>query len=255
MRVFLANVGVNSSHGKLFSPLFENGTFEFLPIPEGDRNLDQSVHAVRYRDLRSHYDPDQDLLRYVPQEMWDTACHNDPDFRTFTYGDNGTNGRSSALAQLGSGDALLFLARLERDGGGGRTRQSGFYIIGGLMVDHAGFTIPNSRGRERFSNNAHVIRGDLNFLGVAGSERSRRFRHAVPVNREICDGVFRDKDGNHWTWGGGKSDLARIGSYTRVCRLMLDSANPEQKRRTATLWAWIEKHTGEEDAHLLATGY
>ena len=35
MRVFLANVGANSSHRHLFSPLFDDGTFEFLPIPEG----------------------------------------------------------------------------------------------------------------------------------------------------------------------------------------------------------------------------
>ena len=63
MRVFLANVGANSSHSPLFSPLFEDGTFEFLPIPEGDPNLDESDSAVRYRDLRSHYNPGQDLLR------------------------------------------------------------------------------------------------------------------------------------------------------------------------------------------------
>ena len=254
MRVFLANVGANSSHGKLFSPLFEDGTFEFLPIPEGDRDLDESAHAVHYRDLSSHYNPDQDLLRYVPQEMWDTACHNDPDFRTFTYGDNGTNGRSSALTQLRNGDALLFLARLERDIGGERTGHPGFYLIGGLIVDRAGFMTPNCQGRERFSNNAHMLRGDVNFLAVAGSEQSRRFQHAVPVNREICDQVFRDKGGNKWTWGDDKSELARIGSYTRASRRMLDSANSEQRRRTATFRAWIEKHSGEEDADLLATG-
>ena len=95
MRTYLANVGANSSHRQLFSPVFENGTFEFLPIPEGDRNLDKSRYAVHYRDLRSYYNPDHGRLRYVPQDMWDNSCHNDPDFEEFTHGDSGANGRSS----------------------------------------------------------------------------------------------------------------------------------------------------------------
>ena len=114
MHIYLANVGANSSHGPLFSPLFEEGAFELLPIPEGDRNLDSSRQAVHYRDLRSYYNPGDGLLRYVPQAMWDVACHNDPEFESFTYGDSGTNGRSSELTNLRKGDALLFLARLER---------------------------------------------------------------------------------------------------------------------------------------------
>ena len=134
MRIYLANVGANSSHGQLVSPLFENGTFELLPIPEIIRTREARERTVRYRDLRSHYNPEQDLLQYIPQKMWDNACHNDPEFKTLTYGDNGTNGRSSALTQLGEGDALLFIARLEQRTAISRTRHSGFYLIGGLLV-------------------------------------------------------------------------------------------------------------------------
>ncbi len=252
MRIYLVNVGANSSHNQLFSPLFEDGTFEFLPIPEGTRNLEKSRRAVYYRDLRSYYKPDRSLLCYVPREMWGVACHNDPDFEAFTYGDSGTNGRSSALAHLRRGDGLLFLARLECSVGGKRTRQPGFYLIGGLWVDHVRFVTLNSHGREKFANNAHVIRGDRHFLGIAGSSRSRRFEYAIPITREICDKVFRDKNGNQWTWSNGKSELSRIGSYTRTCRIMLDTADPEQAQRCRTLRAWIEKHSGEKDAELLA---
>lgn len=251
MRIYLANVGANSSHGQLVSPLFEDGTFELLPIPEIIRTREARERAIRYRDLRSHYNPEQDLLQYIPQKMWDNACHNDPEFKTLTYGDNGTNGRSSALTQLGEGDVLLFIARLERRTDSSRTGHSGFYLIGGLLVASAGFVTPAHPGWKRFSNNAHAIRGDTEFLGVAGSKRSRRFQHGVPVTREICDEIFRDKHGNSWTWGNGKSQLARIGSYTRACRCMLDTADPEQKRRTATLRAWIETHTGGDDASLM----
>ena len=113
-------------------------------------------------------------------------------------------------------------------------------------------TPPHSPLRWIGANNAHVIRGDGQFFGIAGSTRSRRFEHAVPITREICDQVFRDKDGNKWTWANGKSELSRIGSYTRACRRMLDTAEPEQAQCTVTLRAWIEKHSGEKDAELLA---
>ena len=251
MRILLANVGANSSHRQLFSPIFKDGTFEFLPIPESDSSLDESNHSVRYRDMRSYYHPDQDLLRYVPQHRWNNICHNDPDFDSLTYGDNGTNGRSSALTQMKRGDALLFLARLDLCINGERTRRSGFYLIGGLVVHHAGFITVNSPERHRFSNNTHMFRGDAQFFGIAGSDRSRRFERAVPINKKSCDRVFRDKNGNRWTWTEGRSELARIGSYTRACRCMLDTAYPEQEKRTATLRDWVQEHSGENDAKLL----
>ena len=250
MRIYLVNVGANASHSRLFSPLFEDHRFEFLPIPEGG-NLGKSRRAIRYRDLRSHNNPDDDLRQYVPEDMWDAACHNDPDLKAFTYGDNPGRGRSGALRNLRKGDVLLFLARLEQYRDGKRTRQAGFYLVGGLRVDYAGCVTPNSKESKRFADNAHARRGDPEFLGIAGSDRSRRFGLAVPITREICDRVFRDKDGNPWSWDG-KTELSRIGSYTRSIRCMLDTADPEQAQRAAELREWIAEHSGEEDAELLA---
>ena len=107
MRIYLVNVGANASHGRLFSPLFHDGTFEFLPIPEGECDLGKPRRVVRYRDLRSYNDPDADLLSFVPEGMWHSACHNDPDLKEFTYGDNPGRGRSGALTDLKRGDVLL----------------------------------------------------------------------------------------------------------------------------------------------------
>ena len=159
MRIYLVNVGANASH-RLFSPLFADCTFEFLPIPEGGPNANKSRRAVRYRDLRSHNNPDDDLLRFVPEGMWDAACHNDPDLKAFTYGDNPSRGRSGALKNLRKGDVLLFLARLEQYKDGQRTRQASFYLVGGLWLDYAVLVTPNSKEWKRFAENAHARRGD-----------------------------------------------------------------------------------------------
>ena len=248
MRIYLANVGANSSDS-FASPLFDDGAFEFLPISD-----QESPNAVRYSNLRSYYNPDRDLLRYVPHGLWDAACHNDPEFETLTYGDNGENGRSANLTGIEGGDVLLFLVRLSRRAGAisrpaKLTQDDGFYLIGGLCAEsEAEFVTQESR---RFAGNAHALRGDPDFLGIGGSSRSRRFRYAVPVTREICERVFRDAAGNPWDWPEHRSELSIIGSYTRACRCLLNTSIPEQAARAAILRAWIATHTGEYDAALL----
>ena len=139
MRVYLANVGANSGH-RFASPLFKDGMFEFIPIPEGEGQ----TSGVRYSDLRSHNEPSRDLLRYVPSRRRRAVCHNDPEFETLTYGDSGDNPKSSRLTRIQPGDALLFLARLEPWADGKRAGEPGFYLIGGLSADYAEFVTPQS---------------------------------------------------------------------------------------------------------------
>jgi len=162
-RVFLANVGANASH-RFAGPLFDDSTFEFLPIPE-DRDLPPG-HTVRYRDLRSFNRPGSDLLKYVPRRLWDRSTHNDPEFETFTYGDNSeTTSRGAALKRLRPGDRLAFLARLERWHQGRATGQFGFYLVGFLEIASADWALKSVWARPEavtlspFMLNAHVRRG------------------------------------------------------------------------------------------------
>ena len=259
MRVYLANVGANTSpeHRGLVSPLFHGGTFEFLPIPEGDHNLHKYTSAVHYRDLRSHCEPNHNLLRYVPERLWSAACHNDPEFESMTYGDVCDNGRSSKLKNMEKGDVLLFIARLTPQGSG---KEPGFYLVGGLSVDSVEGNVTQPLTKQvakRFARNAHVISarctGDWDgFWVFGGSSRSRRFERGVPVTREICEKVFTDKNGKPWNWSH-QTETATIGSYTRACRCVLDTSDPDQAQRAATLREWIAPHSGDKDAALLET--
>ena len=267
MRVYLINVGTNASDG-FASPLFDDGRFEFVPILEGDRSLDALSGVVRYRDLRSHCEPGADLLRYVPLARHGQACHSDPEFATLTYGDNvGGGGRAANLRHAERGDALLFLVRLQRwraDGAGepARTREFSFGRIGGLRVGEVYANVqapPEGEGAARIGRNAHVVRaqssGDWEKWGgfhvFAGDERSRRFERAVPVTRDLCDAVLRDKSGAPWEWPPHRTELSVIGSYTRTCRAVLDDAVPEEAERIARLRAWVADYAGERDAMVL----
>lgn len=257
MRVYLINVGANSSHG-FASPVFEDGRFEFLPIPEGDPGLTESPLVVHYCDLRSHYDSNRDLRRYVPQDCWEAACHKDPEFETFTYGDVCVNPRAANLAAIENGDVLLFIARMRHWMNGKPSRGHGFALVGGLSVDAM---VPDVRqplsgsAAERFARNAHVIRARATgcwegFWLFGGSSQSRRFARAIPVVREVCDRVFRDRLGKPWDWSR-QTETGTIGSYTRTCRCVLDTSDPGGERRVRALREWIAQHSGVGDAALL----
>ena len=262
MRIYLANVGANKKTRGLASPIFEDGRFEFLPIPANNRGLDESPKAIRYRDLRSHYDHAQDLTSYIPTRLKDRAVHNSPEFETFTYCDACDKfARAASLKRVEAGDVLLFAAGLRRRDGGRWTDEYGLHLVGGLHIEKtpsAAGAPPDKQAMERFAKNAYVIKGREtgdwdSVVGdwlFAGSENSRRFDKAVPLNREICERVFMDINGAPWEWGR-QSETATVASYTRAARCFFDTSKPEAEERAATLRDWIAQRTGERDAALL----
>lgn len=249
-RIFLANVGVNASH-RFSSPLFPDGTFEFIPTPE-DRDL-PAPHAIRYTDLKSFYDQGQSLTKYIPKRLWGKTTHNDPEFDTYTYGDNcEVNPRASSLKRMESGDFLFFLARLDRWENDKPTNNHGFHLVGFLEIQDTLKDVrrlPDASLMPRFGHNAHIRRGLSDselwdrFWVFAGSESSVRFHRAIPVNRELCNQVFVSADGSPWSWDGGRSDLQIIGSYTRSCRCVIDPGLPAHAERAKIFWNWISQYS------------
>ena len=259
-RIFVVNVGANASHA-FTSPIFGDRTFEFVPIPETD-NI-PPPNGLKYGDLRSFYDPSNDLNRFIPESFLSKTVHNDPEFDTFTYGDNcDVSPRASALRKVRRGDILLFIARLQHWEDCVRTNNFGFYFIGYLHVNRilgSGKEIPSGAGLERFSVNAHVRMGMFDsskwnsFWVFGGSSWSKRFSYAVPVTKKICNQVFRTADGSRWKWGephGGRSDLQVIGSYTRSCRCVIDYEKRNHAERARKLWNWIQTYSESIDSDL-----
>jgi hypothetical protein len=247
-RIFLANVGVNASH-RFASPLFDDGSFEFITIPETPADI-RGENIVRYRDLKSFHDPNCDLTKYIPARLWDIPTHNDPEFETLTYGDNcGWSPRAAALKGMVPGDCLFFIVRLERWRSSSPTGEFGFYLIGFLEIEEVFANVterPDGAAMNCIGRNAHVRRGLTNqkyldgFWVFAGSQNSRRFKKAVPVTRDLCEQVFVAADGTPWRWEGGRTDLQVIGSYTRSCRCVINPAISGQGERAGRFWEWID---------------
>lgn len=246
-RIWLANIGANSSH-PYFSPLFPDGTFELLPIPETPR--DAGPHSVKLADVPLRNPANGTAADWIPERLRGVAAHYDPEFDTLTYGDNCERGaRAVALKKAAPDDLILFLARLQPHDGDGPRGDAAFFLVGMLEVEailQAVYSRPSDEQLDRFGANAHVRKG-LNdpaqwddFWVFAGSPRSCRFNHAVPVGRKLCDEVMRTADGKPWQWGGSRSELQVIGSYTRTCRAILSPEQPEYESRRERLLVHIE---------------
>jgi hypothetical protein len=129
MKVVLLRIGIDSGSGGMQGPLFADGSFELIPIPD-NQGVGLTYGAV-------HGTKGVPLSEYFPSsrraEMRISAMHLDPEFTTFTYGDP-TKPKSS-LRKLNKGDLLVFYAGLE---GWDHSSAPALYIVGYFIVEWAG---------------------------------------------------------------------------------------------------------------------
>jgi len=179
MKVAMLRIGVDSGSGGIQGPLFKDGSFDYVPIPDGF-----CIDERKYGSIRSL--KGCALVEYFPEaqraKLADQSVHFDPEFATFTYGD--PTPPKAGLRRLERGDMLIFYCGLQ-----GWDHHSGpaLYLMGYFEVLAAGK--PDDFGDDEtnrlFANNFHVRhkekferqRADL--VLVKGSERSRVLKKAV----------------------------------------------------------------------------
>ena len=109
MNAMLLRVAIDKGAGGTWGPIFSDGSFEYIPIPEGDPGPD----AITYNQAMGRHG--KPLNTYLPPVLHDSPIHFDPEFESFTYGDP-TRKRNS-LVRLDPGDILAFYgAPAFRDG-------------------------------------------------------------------------------------------------------------------------------------------
>ena len=152
----LLRVGIDAGAGGIQGPLFDDGTFEFVCIPDGWGIGIHTYSTMIGRNGRPHLD-------YFPasrqRQMAEQTIHLDPEFETFTYGDPTTPKRS--LRNLKPGDFLVFYCGLQKwdsDCGWDRTCRPALYLAGFFEVALAGMACDFDRKtlKAEFGNNFHV---------------------------------------------------------------------------------------------------
>ncbi|WP_290812813.1 hypothetical protein [Halovivax sp.] len=172
MTVVLAGVGADTTNLGALGPLYDDGTFEYVPIPEKTRETDETETLGSWElrrgdrtaaDLTTRIRPrpvrDGEVAVAGP-ELADWPLHRDPNFEALTYGEHRTSGYVSRLRALEPGDAVGFYAGLRRPGGDRAHR----YLIGYFTVDAVDVVEPGTPAPERerilgrHAENAHAKR-------------------------------------------------------------------------------------------------
>jgi hypothetical protein len=192
-QVVLLRVGVDAGCGGIQGPLFADGTFEFVCIPDP-----KGVSVHTYGDLvgrngtpHASYFPESRRAAMAAQ-----AVHVDPEWETFTYGDPTTPKRS--LRRLRPGDLLVFYCGLQEwdaECGWSTDRRPALYLAGYFEVALAGMAGDfSSRVLKReFGSNFHVRHPSVferqkeGLVLVKGGPGSRLFRKARRISGEGKD--------------------------------------------------------------------
>jgi Nucleotide modification associated domain 3 len=150
VKAALLRVGIDSGSGGSQGPIFRDGSFEFVSIPDSSATDERTYGNTIGRSGRA-------LAEFLPKRlqtrMASQAMHVDPEFETFTYGD--PTSPKAGLRRLERGDLLAFYAGLR---GWSCDVAPGLFLIGYFVVHLAGYAREMSMAtiRDNFSQNFHV---------------------------------------------------------------------------------------------------
>ena len=182
MKVAMLRIGIDTGSGGMHGPLFHDGSFDYIPIPDGsgvDERTYGNTTGVKERKLITYF-PESRRVAMASQSI-----HFDPEFVTFTYGD--PTPPKAGLRHLEKGDMLIFYCGLE---GWDARSEPALYLMGFFEVLAAG-KADDFRRREMhrlFKKNFHVRhqrvfeRQRPELVLVKGSERSRLLKKAVCIS-------------------------------------------------------------------------
>ncbi|MCU4741469.1 hypothetical protein [Natronoglomus mannanivorans] len=171
MTAVLAGIGADSTNVGALAPLYDDGRFEYVPIPEKTRDTRETATLGSWplrhgegvaADLTTRIRPrpgDDELGTVTGTALESWPLHRDPNFEALTYGEH-RPGYVRALRSLEPGDAVGFYAGLRRPTGDRAHR----YLIGYFTVEAVVELTPamdveeRERVLETYSTNAHAKR-------------------------------------------------------------------------------------------------
>jgi hypothetical protein len=188
-KALLLRVGIDRGTGGALSPIYADGGFDYVPIPE----TQPTRRPLTFAKLPARRGGS--LAAIVPRRIADRPAHIDPDFDAFTYGDAALHKRRQLL-RLEPGDLLVFYAGFEPWPPQDIPR---LFILGWLDVRASySLTAQELRGdralRARFGKTAHFLRdpADPELAFVEGDpRRSRLLDRALPLG-DGADRLLRD---------------------------------------------------------------
>lgn len=181
MKIVLLRVGIDTGCGGINGPLFADGSFEYIPIPDGHK-IDPRTYGNSFGRYGRRF------IEYFPvsrqEKMSSRSMHVDPEFETFTYGD--PTPPKAGLRRLMPGDLLVFYGGLE---GCDFDSAPALYLMGFFEVEYAGLVETFSQKELRgVKANFHVRHPSVfdaqrnRLVLVKGTRNSRLLQKAKKIS-------------------------------------------------------------------------
>lgn len=183
------NVAANTTLPGVRGPVYPDGSFTYLPIPEREPTAEP---VPTYGDLAGELA----LPFALPADLLDRQVHLDPSFAGYPFCDAHTYGdehgvKAGPIAELSPGDYLLFYATLSTHGDPDRAwvlDDWGAYLVGGFriaaVVTGDEYRDLDPEDRARYAGNAHVRREpfDAKVLVRGDPDGPGLFDRAIPLS-------------------------------------------------------------------------
>ncbi|AKB67660.1 Nmad3 family putative nucleotide modification protein [Methanosarcina mazei] len=195
MKAMLLRVGIDTGSGGTLGPIFKDGSFEYIPIPEGYLSEEDKTYGntIGRKGLP--------LSTYVFKSLKDVGMHFDPEFKTYTYGD--PTSKRSSLLRLQKNDLLVFYAGLKPYNQ--KKEEAALYIIGYFTVKEViDFNLLSTEEREKYckrcKNNAHIKRMEIlgeehldDLVIIMGQKNgSKLLDKAIKISEKGSDSIGRN---------------------------------------------------------------
>ena len=185
-RAYAINVGANTNEPGFRGPVYGDGRFVYLPIPETEATAES---VPTYGDL------DRELEYDIPESVHDRPVHLDPSFAGYPFCERDTYGdehgvKAGRLSTLSAGDYCFFYATLTtaaEEPAEWIAPEWGAYLIGHLRLAADAVTdyaAAPSWLREHLAANAHRKRADpdAEVLLAGDPEASALYDRAIPLS-------------------------------------------------------------------------
>ena len=189
MKAMLIRVGIDKGTDGALAPIFNDGSFEYIPLSEKNVDTLEKKTFGNTKGLNGKY-----FIQYLPKKIKDRKLHLDPEFETFTYGDQTV--KRNYLLKLEEGDLLVFYAGLTPYKN--QVHREGLYIIGYFKVDKVVNFSELSTDEKIYnsdihSNNAHIKSGSLDKLVIVkGRDNSSKLlEKAVLISNKKLNKIGR----------------------------------------------------------------
>jgi len=189
MKAILLRVGIDKGTDGVLAPIFNNGSFEYIPLSE--KKIITKEERT-FENTKGHNGIN--FSKYLPARIKNRKLHFDPEFVTCTYGDQTV--KRNYLLKLDEDDLLVFYAGLTPYQN--KSYEEGLYIIGYFqietIVDFNRLSISQKKAMcKLYKNNSHIKSDSLDKLVIIkGHEKtSKLLDKAVLISKKKLNKIDR----------------------------------------------------------------